>query len=265
LPPTGFHGILGLFLCSAIEPEHKYFRIGLVWGSVLPDLDLLGSALIFVLTLNTDLALAFHRSITHSLIVMMFILSFAYFVQLKWLGVRKTYFPLIIGVISGMVLHVTLDMFYFDGVTLFWPLQPIEERITIIPFTYNDLSPLYNSLSAKIIGTIDSHFELFFYFSLSYLATKYNTNQELLIKWRSRQLILKDWPKKLKLFSYYLVVQMFFFLILAIISISWLFLGRDLFIIILYIPLIPVLLLSGIIPLLMQETISHIKIKNKNK
>ncbi|MFX0185322.1 MAG: metal-dependent hydrolase, partial [Candidatus Hodarchaeota archaeon] len=97
MPPTGFHGIIGLLLCSRIDPKHKFLRIGLVWGSVLPDLDLLGSAFIFILTLNTDLALAFHRSVTHSLIVMLFIISCAYFLQLKLYGINKTYFPLILG------------------------------------------------------------------------------------------------------------------------------------------------------------------------
>ncbi|MFX0185360.1 MAG: hypothetical protein ACFE95_19940, partial [Candidatus Hodarchaeota archaeon] len=191
-----------------------------------------------------------------------FIISCAYFLQLKLYGINKTYFPLILGTISGMIIHVTLDMFYLDGVTLFWPLG---ERITIIPFTYNDLSPLYNSLLAKIIGTIDGHFELIFYYTLSHLANKYNTNKQLLVKWRSKQIILHDWPKRLRLFSLYLFMQMIFFLILAILSTSWPFLDRDAFIIILYIPLIPLFFLSSAIPLIMQETIAHIKVENNKR
>ncbi|MFX0149672.1 MAG: metal-dependent hydrolase, partial [Candidatus Hodarchaeota archaeon] len=179
MPPTGFHGILGLLFCFRIDSKHKDFRIGLAWGSVLPDLDLLGSALIFLLTLNTDLTLAFHRSVTHSLIIIICILSTAFLLQFKCPKARTTYVPLIIGIISGMILHISLDMFYWDGVSLLWPLQLFGERITIIPFTYRDLSPLYNSLSSKLIAVVDGHFELLFFLFLSYLANKYNTDQQL--------------------------------------------------------------------------------------
>jgi membrane-bound metal-dependent hydrolase YbcI (DUF457 family) len=265
MPPTGFHGILGLLLCFRIDRKHKNFRIGLVWGLVIPDLDLLGSALIFLLTLNTDLTLAFHRSLTHSLITIICILGMAFLLQFKWPKARTTYFPLVLGIISGMILHISLDMFYWDGVSILWPLQPFGERITIITFTYKDLSPLYNSLSSKLIAIVDGHFELLFFLFLSYLANKYNTNQQLFIRWRSKQFTLNDWPKKLRLISFYLVLQMIFFLLLAFLSISWLFLDRDTFIIILYIPLLPVFLLSGLIPIIMQETIAHINIETNRK
>ncbi|MFX0151974.1 MAG: hypothetical protein ACFFAJ_14385, partial [Candidatus Hodarchaeota archaeon] len=107
----------------------------------------------------------------------------------------------------------------------------------------------------------DGHFELLFFLFLSYLANKYNTDQQLLIRWRSKQFILNDWPKKLRLFSFYLVFQMIFFLLLAFLSISWPFLDRDTFIIILYIPLLPVFLLSGFIPIIMKETVVHINLE----
>ncbi|MFX1284108.1 MAG: metal-dependent hydrolase [Promethearchaeota archaeon] len=258
MAPTGFHGLLGLWLASKLDPKHKYIRIGVAAGSVIPDLDLLGSVLIFLLTRDKELSIGFHRSVTHSLLVIFMVFVIGYIANLRFESAHTTYFSFIIGLIAGMVIHISLDMFYFDGVTLFWPFQPIGERTKLIPFTYEDLSPAYNSLEAKIIGTLDGHFELIYYLAFVYLANKYQTNQELNIGYSSRNMIIHDWPKKLKVISFFLMIETVFFLGLAFISIFWPFLDRDNFIILLYVPLTPVYLLSGLLPFLMRETIAHL-------
>lgn len=260
MAPTGFHGLLGLLIASKLENKHS--RIGLVAGSVMPDLDLLGSVLIFILTADTELTIAFHRSVTHSLVVIMIILLITYLANLRYESVHLVYFPFILGFLAGMLMHMILDMFYFDGITLFWPLQPLGERITILPFTYNDFSPDYNSLQAKIIGTIDGHAELVFYLVFAHLANKYQTNQEIKLEWASRKIEINNWPKKLTWVSLFLIFEMFFFLILALFSISWPSLNRDVFFILLYIPLTPVYLLSGLLPWIMRETIVHLGTEN---
>ncbi|MFX0207450.1 MAG: metal-dependent hydrolase [Candidatus Hodarchaeota archaeon] len=258
MAPTGFHGLLGLWLASKLDQKHKYARIGLAAGSVIPDLDLLGSVLIFLVTSDKELSIAFHRSVTHSLVVIIILLTIFYLANLRFEHANTTYFPFIIGLILGMVIHITLDMFYFDGVTLFWPFQSIGRRTKIVPFTYEDLSPAYNSLEAKIIGTLDGHFELIYYLVFAYLANKYQTNQELKIGYDSKKMIIRKWPQKLKLVSFFLIIEMVFFLSLAFISISWPLLDRDNFIMLLYIPLTLVYLLSGLLPFLMRETIAHL-------
>ncbi len=259
MAPTGFHGLLGLFLASRINPKHKNTRIGVVWGSVMPDLDIIGSVLIFIFTGgNFELSIAFHRSITHSLVIMLFLIVFVYIIQLFSEKSKLIYFPFIIGLIGGMLIHVVLDMFYFDGVTLFFPFQSMGDRITIIPFTYRDLSPVYNSLSAKIIGTLDGHFEIVFYLVFSSLAVKLKTDTTLSFNWKTKKIKINQWPRKLQYFSYFLIVQLLFFLILAFLSIEWIPLDRDMFIILLYIPLIPLYILTGILPLLMRNTIYSI-------
>ncbi|MFW9903959.1 MAG: metal-dependent hydrolase [Candidatus Thorarchaeota archaeon] len=262
MAPTGFHGLLGLWIASRLDPKYSNIRIGLVVGSVIPDLDLLGSVLIFILTSDVELTIAFHRSVTHSLVIIGAILFFSYLAKLRFESVRLTYFPLIIGLVGGMLLHITLDMFYFDGITLFWPLQPLGDRIIILQFTYNDLPTNYNSLLVKIIGTLDGHAEFVFYLVFAYLANKYQTNQELNLGWGLKRLKITNWPKKLTWFSYFLIFEMFFFLGLAFFSISWSILDRDLFFILLYIPLTPVYFFSGLLPLLMRETIVHLGLKN---
>ena len=257
MPPTGFHGLLGLLLASKLDQKHNYARVGLAAGSVMPDLDILGSVLVFLLTTDKGLTIAFHRSVTHSIVVIVIILIISFLANLWSESAHAIYFPFILGLIAGMLIHVVLDMFYFDGVTLFWPFQPFGDRTRIIPFTYEDLSPAFNTLVAKIIGTLDGHFELIYYLIFVYLANKYQTNQEIKLG-TSRKIIIYNWPQKLKLFSYFLIIQMIFFLGLAFLSISWPILDRDTFIILLYIPLTPVYLLSGFLPLLMRETILNL-------
>jgi len=260
--PTAFHGLLGLLIASRLNHKYSYTRIGLVAGSVLPDLDLLGSVLIFVLTADIDLTIAFHRSVTHSLVVILSILFISFLANLRYESARKIYFPFILGIVGGMLIHITLDLFYFDGVTLFWPLQPLDDRIIILSFTYNDLSPDYNSLLAKILGTLDGHAELILYIVFAQLANRYQTDQEINFGWASRRFKITNWPKKLTWFSYFLIIEMIFFLGLAIFSISWPNLNRNVFFIFLYIPLTPVYLLTGILPLIMRETIVHLGTKN---
>jgi membrane-bound metal-dependent hydrolase YbcI (DUF457 family) len=260
MPPTGFHGLLGLFFANRMNSKQKFARIGLVTGSVVPDLDLLGSVLIFLLTGDKFMTLAFHRSITHSFVVMIFILISGIILSLlvsRRIITNSTLF--LLGLISGMAIHSVLDLFYLDGVSLLWPLQSFGERIKILPFTYEDFSPALNSLLSKVILTLDGHFELVFYLVFIHFANKYNTDQELSFNLATKKIKISNWPDKLRLISVLLVVNLILFLSLAFLSISWSFLGRDAFVILLYIPLTPIYLLSGVLPLLMKNTIAHLK------
>ncbi|MHA2226581.1 MAG: metal-dependent hydrolase [Candidatus Hodarchaeales archaeon] len=254
MPPTGFHGLLGLLLASGLNQKHHRLRIGIVTGSVIPDLDLIGSIILFLFTSNLEISVNFHRSITHSLTIMFLIFGLTSVTSFFSQSARN-FLPYIIGGLIGALIHVILDLFYFDGVSLFWPLQPFGIRNNIIPFTYIDLPSIYNSLLTKIISILDGFFEIIFYLSFAFLANRYTTNQELNLSWCSNKVTIHHWPKKLVKFSYFLIIEMIFFIGLAFISISWPLMNRDNFIILLYIPLIPIILLSGILPLLMCDTI----------
>lgn len=256
MPPTGFHGILGLLIAGKIKKNYKYTRLGVVWGSVMPDLDLIGSVLLFIFTGgNVETTIAFHRSVTHSLIVIMLIFLIAIIFRYLTSDKNNDYFQFLFGLVAGMLLHVILDMFYFSGVTLFWPIQPITEKTIIIPYTFDDLSPAYNSLAAKIIGTIDGYFEIVFYLVFIFLAKKLHTDNTLVLSLRNRKFIINNWLKKLNFFTFFLILQFIFFLVLAIISIQLIPFDRNTFIVLLYIPLTPVFILSGILPLLMRKTV----------
>ncbi len=257
MPPTGFHGLLALFLAKRIDQENGETRLGLVFGSVFPDLDLIGSFLIYVFTQDKFLTIYFHRTITHSLIVMigLFVIGILFWYQ-KTVDVKyKRFGFLILGFVTGMFLHTILDLFYLDGVTLLWPLQPIGDRVRIIPFTFEDLSPAYNNLLVKIIAALDGGFDSLYYFAFAYLASEYKTNKSLKINFSGKTIEIREWRSKLKKIAWFLILVCIVFIFLAFLSIPWPGLDRDNFIILLYIPLLPIYVFSGILPLIMKETV----------
>ncbi|MHA1169904.1 MAG: metal-dependent hydrolase [Candidatus Hodarchaeales archaeon] len=174
MPPTGFHGLTGLFCARfARSPSVK---TGIVFGSVVPDIDLLGSAFIYAITGSEEATIAFHRTITHSLITIGIIFIIALLFEKK-----TTYSPsvggtgeaggidypkLLFGTALGMLVHVCFDFFYLDGVSLLAPLS--WERIIIIDFSYDDMT----FSSQKKLAAADFQFEAIFWLVLWYLATK---------------------------------------------------------------------------------------------
>ena len=157
-----------------------------------------------------------------------------------------------------MLLHSLLDFFYLGGVALFWPLQPMNERIILIPYTFEDLSPAFNDLLAKIIATLDVGFEAIYFLVFVYLARKLNTDNELVLTIRSNRVTVNNWHKKLTWFAYSLIGLTVVFLAIAFLSISWPFMGLDAFVIILYIPLSVVYMVTGFLPLLMRNTVENL-------
>ena len=258
MPPTGFHGLIGLLIAGKINSKSKSGKVGFAWGSVFPDLDLLGSVFAYLLTQNRDFTIYMHRSVTHSLIIMALILFCGYLISLIWKQKFPNLFPFIIGLTAGMLLHSILDLFYLGGVSLLWPLLPMDERIVIVDFTFEDLSPAFNDLLSKIIATLDGGFEVIYYLVFVHLAGKFNTDEELVVRFRAKTVTITDWHKKLTLFAYSLIGVTLTFLVIAFLSISWPFLDLDTFVIILYIPLSFVYLLTGFLPVLMRNTVEEI-------
>ena len=166
--------------------------------------------------------------------------------------------PFLLGLTAGMLLHVFLDFFYLGGVALFWPLQPINERIMLFANSFEDLSPAYNGLFTKVIATLDGGFESIYFLVFVYLARKFNTDDQLDLTIRSNTITIRNWHKKLSWFAYSLIGITVIFLGLAFLSISWPFMDSDTFVVILYIPLSVVYMLTGFLPLLMRKTVEKI-------
>ena len=256
MPPTGFHGILGLLIAGKVNSRPG--KVGMAWGSVFPDIDLIGSVIALLLTQDEEFTINIHRSFTHSFIIMGLILAIGFILPRLTTKNYPNLLPFIIGLVTGMFLHAILDLFYLGGVALFWPLQPLEERVTLFEYTYNDLSPAYNDFLAKIIATLDGGFESIYYLIFVFLATRYHTDNEFYFSFKGKSFHMNNWLSKLRLFAFGLIGVTIFFLILAFISISWPFIDRSMFIILLYIPLIPVYLLTGFLPLIMRKTVEEI-------
>lgn len=256
MPPTGAHGLIGLFIAGKINS--KSGKVGFAWGSVFPDLDLLLSIFAFILTQDRDFTIYMHRSVTHSVVIMILILFGGYCVSFLWKQRYPNLIPFLIGLTAGMLLHSLLDFLYLGGVALFWPLQPMNERIILLPYTFEDLSPAFNDLLAKVISTLDGGFEAIYFLVLVYLARKLNTDNELVFTIRSNNFKVLNWHKKLTWFAYSLIGITVAFLVIAFLSISWSFMGLDTFVIILYIPLSVVYMLTGFLPLLMRNTVEKL-------
>jgi membrane-bound metal-dependent hydrolase YbcI (DUF457 family) len=256
MPPTGFHGLLGLLFAGKIKS--KAGKVGIAWGSVFPDLDLLGSIILFIFTQDLELTIFFHRSVTHSFIVMFFILISGLLIS----GYRSEKFPdmvpFILGFVSGMAIHAIMDLFYLDGVAILWPLQAMNERLVILDYTFAELTPVYNNLLAKVISTLDGGFEAIYYFVFIFLAKKFTTDQEISIQGFSRNMKVENWIPKLRSISFLVIGVTVIFLSLAFLSISILPIDLDIFIMLLYIPLAPVYLLTGTLPLIMRKTVEKV-------
>lgn len=256
MPPTGFHGLLGLLITGKINSRPG--KVGMAWGSVFPDIDLIGSVIALLLTQDEEFTINIHRSFTHSFIVMGLILAIGFILPRLTTMNYPNLLPFIVGLVAGMFFHAVSDLFYLGGVALFWPLQPLNERITIIEYTFNNLSPAYNDLLAKVIATLDGGFESIYFLIFIFLATRYRTDNELFFSFKGYSYHINDWLSKLRWFAFALIGITILFLSLAFISISWPFINRSMFIMLLYIPLTPVYLLSGFLPLIMHRTVEEI-------
>ncbi len=256
LPPTGFHGLFGLLIAGKVKS--KAGKLGIAWGSVFPDLDLLGSIILFIFTQDLELTIFFHRSVTHSFIVMFFILISGLLISGYRSGEKSDTIPFILGLVAGMAIHALMDLFYLDGVAILWPLQAMNDRLVILDYTFAELTPVYNNLLAKVISTLDGGFETFYYLTFIFLANRFNTDQEIRFEMFSKKYEIKNWIGKLQSFSILLVGIIVIFLSLAFLSISVFPIDLEIFIMLLYIPLAPVYLLTGLLPLIMRKTVQEV-------
>ncbi|MHA2334740.1 MAG: metal-dependent hydrolase, partial [Candidatus Hodarchaeales archaeon] len=173
MPPTGFHGLTGILFCRFTRSPSM--KLGLVFGSVIPDIDLFGSALIFLLTSSEELAIIFHRSLTHSFFTIVTILLVG--LLLEYLSIAPVIDDgqlklslLLVGMSIGIFIHVFLDFFYLDGLSILAPLN--WDRIYVINLRFDDFS--YSS--QKKLAAADFQFESLFWLVLYYIAGKDDTD-----------------------------------------------------------------------------------------
>jgi membrane-bound metal-dependent hydrolase YbcI (DUF457 family) len=143
-------------------------RFGTVWGSIIPDIDLLIS-IIIAAGGNMQQALAPHRTLTHSFFT---ILALALIGLLLWKTAgNKSVGGGLFGIAIGMFVHVLFDLPYEVGVSFLWPLT--SQRFGL----FWSLPGIW----AYLDQTSDFLFAAVFFYALHRLAKKYQTQGRLLI------------------------------------------------------------------------------------
>ena len=117
---AGLHALIS-YQTKKIIPHEKHIMSGILFGSMLPDIDILIVAvgsIFYGITLAEEL---FHRTFTHSFFTLIFIyLFFAIVSELKKNTSIKTIGK---GVSIGMLIHYLVDtLFWFNAIDLLWPL-----------------------------------------------------------------------------------------------------------------------------------------------
>jgi membrane-bound metal-dependent hydrolase YbcI (DUF457 family) len=113
---AGIHALLGA-ATRRIMPKRDWLMLGILLGSLFPDLDNYAVAIATVAKLNTH---NLHRTFTHSLLAILIVV--VVFVIVAQVSKQPHWANLGVGLGIGISLHIALDLLiWFNGVELFWP------------------------------------------------------------------------------------------------------------------------------------------------
>ena len=114
---AGIHALLGAAI-RKITPKRDWLMLGIILGSLFPDLDNYTVAIATVAKLNTQ---NLHRTFTHSLLAIL--VAVIVFVIVAQVSKQPRWANFGVGLGIGISLHIALDLLiWFNGVELFWPL-----------------------------------------------------------------------------------------------------------------------------------------------
>ena len=113
---AGIHGLVGMAV-RKWTPKKEWLMLGIVFGSMLPDMDALAVAYATLSGMDTH---GLHRTFSHSIVVILGLVLTFYLISAVIKRPRIGNLGLGIGI--GMTLHALLDLvIWFRGVELFWP------------------------------------------------------------------------------------------------------------------------------------------------
>jgi membrane-bound metal-dependent hydrolase YbcI (DUF457 family) len=114
---AGIHALLGA-ATRKITPKREWLMLGIILGSLFPDLDNYAVAIATVAKLNTH---NLHRTFTHSLLAVL--IAVIVFLIVAQVSKQPRWSNLGAGLGIGISLHIALDLLiWFNGVELLWPL-----------------------------------------------------------------------------------------------------------------------------------------------
>lgn len=161
MAPTGVHGIIGLGLTRTTR--NPYAKLGLVLGSIAPDLDLtLGMFFMLCGWINTPKDA--HRTFSHGFIAIGTLGALTILLVLQQPKIGHQWLRwLLLGAGASVLIHIFMDMLVWTPLPLFWPLDlevgPIFSSEEASPGSTEDQPPIA-TLPAHLcfllfIGTIE--------------------------------------------------------------------------------------------------------------
>ncbi|TFG00629.1 MAG: metal-dependent hydrolase [Promethearchaeota archaeon] len=123
----GFHLLSGLFFASFIRNE-KYRKVkwGIVFGSIIPDIDLIFSMILYLTGADISQSAYIHRTFTHGFLTIGLVVVLGFIISRLWKD-HEWIFMVSLGIAFGMLTHVLYDL--LDG-----------EVAIFAPFTFNRFS-----------------------------------------------------------------------------------------------------------------------------
>lgn len=114
---AGMHGLVGMAV-RKIAGKKEWLLLGLLLGSLIPDMDNVGVAVATLMKLPTD---GIHRTLTHSIFFGVGVVILFYIISKFKKDVRWNNLGLGLGL--GILLHSLLDLLlWFNGVAIIWPV-----------------------------------------------------------------------------------------------------------------------------------------------
>ena len=163
---AGMHGMVGMAV-RKLTGRKEWLLLGILLGSVIPDMDNVGVAVATVAKLPTE---GIHRTMTHSIFFAITVAVVFYIIG----QAKKTerWSNLGLGLGLGILLHSLLDfVLWFNGLEFFWPLGGE------INFWANSTPPEW---FMKFMDPAEFLFFGLYLWALGTWARKFNTNAEFL-------------------------------------------------------------------------------------